>query len=165
MNDRTVDLVVGYDLREASQDALLVAVDLAERLGARLHIVHVVDLLDYPVDPDSSDWEDRGRMALDEEHERVEALMAGARVDWTYYPERGEPVRAITAIADRHDALMIVVGTRGAGFGASMQRLLGGGSVSHGLLREHSRPVLIVSQPPGGPGGPGAREAGWDEGP
>lgn len=113
MNDRTTDLVVGYDLRGASQDALLVAVDLAERLGARLHIVHVVDLLDYPVDPDSSDWEERGRIALDVEHERVEALMAGARVDWTYYPERGEPVRAITAIADRHDALMIVVGTRG----------------------------------------------------
>ena len=150
MNERTVDLVVGYDLREASQDALSVAVDLAERLGARLHVVHVVDLLDYPVDPDASDWEDRARTALGQEHERVEAVMAGAGVEWTYYPERGEPVRAIAAIADRHDALMIVVGTRGAGFGASLQRLLGGGSVSHGLLREHSRPVLIVSQPPVG---------------
>ncbi len=157
MTDGTADLVVGYDLREASQDALSVATDLAQRLGARLHIVHVVDLLDYPVDPDSSDWEERARVALDQEHERVDAFMAGVDVEWTYHPERGEPVRAIAAIADRVDALMIIVGTRGAGFGASFQRLLGGGSVSHGLLREHGRPVLIVSRPPDGHGGSGGQ--------
>ena len=148
MSDEGLDLVVGYDRRETSRYALSAAADLALRMGAHLHVVHVVDLLDYPLDPDASDWEERARAALGHERQRVDALMEGSGVEWTYHPERGEPVGALVAVADRFDALMIVVGTRGAGLGASMQRLLGGGSVSHGLIREPGRPVLIVSQPP-----------------
>ncbi len=145
MSDGSPSLVVGYDLREASQRALSMAADLAVKLGAHLHVVHVVDLLDYPIDPDSSDWEERARITLEQERRRVPVLLEGVGVEWTYHPERGEPIRALISVADRHDALMIVVGTRGAGLGASIQRLLGGGSVSRGLIREHGRPVLIVS--------------------
>ncbi len=53
------DIVVGVNRDPASQEALIVAADLARRLHAHLHVVHVVDLADYPIDPDASDWEQR----------------------------------------------------------------------------------------------------------
>jgi nucleotide-binding universal stress UspA family protein len=137
-------LVVGYDRKRASERALVAADYLATKLSARLHIVHVVDLLDYPVDPESSDWEMRAQRTLDEERVRVSALMENSTNEWEYHSESGEPVRALLALANRNDALMIVVGTRGEGFGGSLQRLLGGGSVSHGLIRNRDRPVLVV---------------------
>jgi nucleotide-binding universal stress UspA family protein len=152
MSDGPSHLVVGYDRRETSRYALSMATDLTRKVGGHLHVVHVVDLLDYPVDPDSSEWEEQAQVALGHERRRVDALMEGSGVEWTYHPERGQPVGALIAVADRFDALMIVVGTRGAGMGASMQRFLGGGSVSHGLIQEPGRPVLIVSRPPGGHG-------------
>ena len=64
-------LVVGYDRRPESQDALRVAAGLAERMDAELHVVHAVDLTDYPIDPDGFDWEQRARDALDEERAAV----------------------------------------------------------------------------------------------
>lgn len=140
-------LVFGYEPGDDSEHALSVAADLATRLDAHLHVVHVVELLDYPVDPDAADWEQAAQTTLQHERARIHELFIGWPGEWTYHTERGEPVHALTTIADAHDALMIVVGTRGHGLGASLQRLLNGGSVGHGLVRGHHRPVLIV--PPG----------------
>lgn len=137
-------LVLGYDRTPQSRHALGVATDLATRLGAHLHVVHTVDLRDYPIDPDSADWEEQGRATLADEVGGVQTALAGWLGQWTYHQERGDPVCVLLAIAATHDALMIVVGTHGAGMGAALQRLLGGAqSVSHGLMRHH-RPVLVV---------------------
>jgi nucleotide-binding universal stress UspA family protein len=137
-------LVLGYDRTEQSRYALSVATDLALRLDAHLHVVHIVDLRDYPIDPDSADWEQQGRDNLADEVEAARAELAGWSGQWTYHQKRGDPVRALLAVAAAHDALMIVVGTHGAGMGAALQHLMGGAtSVSHGLLRHH-RPVLVV---------------------
>ncbi len=65
---------------------------------------------------------------------------------WTYHAWHGDPVGLLAAVADEHDALFIVVGTRGAGFAAGLSRLLSG-STSHGLIRRRHHPVLIVPQP------------------
>ncbi|MDX6585475.1 MAG: hypothetical protein QOI10_4659, partial [Solirubrobacterales bacterium] len=53
----TTQLVVGYSEDPASGSALAVAADLAGRLFAHLHVAHVIDLDDYPIDPDSPSWE------------------------------------------------------------------------------------------------------------
>ena len=53
---------------------------------------------------------------------------------------RGPAVREIVAFADEHDADLIVVGSRG--HGALTTALLG--SVSLGVLRHTTRPVLVV---------------------
>jgi nucleotide-binding universal stress UspA family protein len=53
---------------------------------------------------------------------------------------RGDPVDEIVACADTIDADLIVIGSRG--HGAILNALLG--SVSHGVLHEARRPVLIV---------------------
>jgi nucleotide-binding universal stress UspA family protein len=52
-------LVVGFDRDAVSRAALTVAADLAGRLAARLVVVHVVDLDDYPIDPEAADWEEQ----------------------------------------------------------------------------------------------------------
>jgi nucleotide-binding universal stress UspA family protein len=144
-------LVVGYDRSEAGEQALSVASDLAGRLGARLHVVHVVDMNDYPIDPDRADWEQRGVADLQEEsHAAADALHAWPG-EWTYDLQRGDPVRALAEIGRRENALMIVVGTRGGGIGVALGHLLGAtSSVSHGLERA-GVPVLVVPAPPGSP--------------
>jgi nucleotide-binding universal stress UspA family protein len=148
-------LVVGYDLAPASQRALRVAADIARRLSAYLHVVHIVDLSDYPVDPDAADWEQRAQACLRREHDHVEAALLGHQGGWEYHAWRGDPVRLLAHVAEEHNALMIVVGTRGGGFGVGLARLLGG-STSHGLVRRTERPVLVV---PAGHGEP-RRSAG-----
>src|SRR3954463_15216092 len=72
-------LVLGFDRDEASHAALAVAVDLAARLAAEIVVVHIVDLDDYPIDPDSADWEERAGEALAEERHQVEEALAGHR--------------------------------------------------------------------------------------
>jgi nucleotide-binding universal stress UspA family protein len=137
-------LVLGYDQTPHSRYALSVATDLATRLDAHLHVVHIVDLRDYPIDPDSADWDEQGRATLADEAEAARAELAGWSGQWTYHQKRGDPSRALLAVAAAHDALMIIVGTHGAGIGAALQRLLSAApSVSRGLMRHH-RPVLVV---------------------
>ena len=152
MNGSRETLVVGYDRSEASHHALTVATDLASRLGARLHVVHVVDLNDYPVDPDSADWEQRGLAELEDEFQVANAALHDWSGEWTYDVQRGDPVHALADVAKREGALMIVVGTRGGGIGAALGHLLGGSwSVSHGLERA-GMPVLVVPAPSNGSG-------------
>lgn len=136
-------LVLGYRDDDAGRAALRVGADLAERLTATLHVVHVVDLADYPIDPDDPDWERRAREHLAQEQRQVEAAMAESRCTWSYHAARGDPVGLLRRVADAHDALLFVVGTRGEGVGEVVSRLLGVPSVSHGLIARSHRPVVV----------------------
>ncbi|MFL6160683.1 MAG: universal stress protein [Jatrophihabitantaceae bacterium] len=138
-------IVVGYADSEASRRALTVAAELAADLGARLAVVHVVDLRDYPADPDLPDWEGAGAARLAAERTEVEGILANWSGQWTYELVRGEPARAIADIAAREHARMIVVGSRGgSGFGAALDRVLSAArSVTHSLERADT-PVLVV---------------------
>lgn len=139
-------LVLGHGADPASAQALHVAADLAGRLHAYLHVVHAVSLDDYPIDPDAADWEQQARRALAEQHDQVRAALAGHPDGWSYHAARADPVRLLASVATQHDALMIIVGTRGEGFGPAIERLLGR-SVSHGVIHRQHRPVLVVPAP------------------
>jgi nucleotide-binding universal stress UspA family protein len=140
-------IVAGHGREPSSEPALAAAVDLASRLGAHLHVVHAVDLDDYPVDPDAADWEEQGERKLAAQRAHVEAVLSQAGIAWTYDTRRGDPADLLAVAADERDALLIVVGTHGEGMRAALDRLLNR-SVSHGLIRRQHRPVLVV---PGGP--------------
>lgn len=135
-------LVVGYRDDEAGRAALSVGADLAGRMAATMHVVHVVDLSDYPIDPDDPDWERRAQDHLGQEQRQVEASMAESPCTWTYHAAHGDPVALLRRVADAHDALLFVVGTRG-GVGEVVSRLLGSPSVSHGLIARSHRPVVV----------------------
>ncbi|SDY79138.1 Nucleotide-binding universal stress protein, UspA family [Modestobacter sp. DSM 44400] len=136
-------LVLGFDRDEASDAALAVAVDLADRLQAHLAVVHVVNLGDYPVDPDTPGWEDQARETLAEERGRVERALHGHRFGWSYEAWFGSPVDSLVRVAETRDAFMVVVGRHGHGVSEGLRRLIDG-SVSRRLIKTCGRPVLVV---------------------
>ena len=136
-------LVVGHGQDPSSDRALLAAVDLGRRLGGRLHVVHVIDLHDYPINVDAPDWEERGAGAVAAEQRHVEDLLADAPVPWRYEARHGDPAEVLCTVADEHDALLIVVGSRGEGLRRALGRLVDP-SISHAVIQRQHRPVLVV---------------------
>jgi nucleotide-binding universal stress UspA family protein len=105
----------------------------------------VVDLSDYPIDPDSPDWERQAQQTLAAEKDAVETALVDLPGSWSYHAAHGDPVALLREVADRYDALMFIVGTRGEGAGSVVSRLLGTRpSVSHGLIARSHRPVLVI---------------------
>jgi nucleotide-binding universal stress UspA family protein len=140
-------LLLGYDRTQASQAALLVAVDLAVRLhSAHLHVVHAVNLLDYPIDPDA-DWEEQGSATLKAERVHVGALLVNFHVPWTYHLRRHtDPIHVLNSLADDTDAFMVIIGGRGKGISAAVRRL-SQPAVAEGLMRSGHRALLVVPGP------------------
>lgn len=139
----SASIVVGFDRQAQSRTALSTAADLAERMGARLYVVHAVDLSDYPIDPDSEEWEEDARESLAEERAQVQIMLGDLATGWEYHAVRGDPVRALLSEAQRHDALMIVVGSHGEGWRRSLERIFSP-SVAHGIINRGATPVLVV---------------------
>lgn len=136
-------LVVGFDDQAASVAALRTAADLAHRLAADLHLVHCIDVRDYPIDPDTDAelWENHARKALEHLHAKAGATLAEHQVPWTYHAWNGHPVALLVTVADEQQALMIVVGTHRHRSLARMMRR----STSRGVVRSAHRPVLLVN--------------------
>ena len=132
-------IVLATDLTDTSALAVVRGVDLARRLGARLLIVHVLDL---------------GRLSGLGRHERIDqaraerepVLMELVRtiraqgVDAEFLLWTGSASDGITEAASSESAEFIVVGTRGR---RGAERLLLG-SVSDRLIRTSRVPVLVV---------------------
>jgi nucleotide-binding universal stress UspA family protein len=55
----------------------------------------------------------------------------------------GNPAHVLAALADTHDALMIIIGTARGGLMSAIDRVLGE-SVSAHLIRHTHRPVVLV---------------------
>jgi nucleotide-binding universal stress UspA family protein len=64
-------------------------------------------------------------------------------VPWTYEARHGDPAKVLCTAADEHDALLIVVGSRGEGLRRALGRLMDP-SISHGVIQRQHRPVLVV---------------------
>jgi nucleotide-binding universal stress UspA family protein len=144
--DFLTTIVLGHDRQMQSQDALDVAIDLAERLRAHLHVVHAIDLDDAPIEPELLDWEEQTRQMLARERAAVAASLSAHSAGWSYHVGHGDPAQLLARVADAHDALMIIIGSRGEGLRASFGRLLTA-PVSHRLIQHAKQPVLVVSHP------------------
>jgi nucleotide-binding universal stress UspA family protein len=145
---RPPQLVVGYDQHPASHQAVLVAAALAQVLGATLLLVHVIDLADYPIDPEAANWETASADTLLAERRQAETLLAGTGIEWSYRIAQDDPAHALAEAAHEVDALFIVIGANGRGLA---QRLLHS-SVPQALLRMQHKPVLVVPAAPRQPG-------------
>lgn len=138
-------LLVGHDVQPASRAAVRFTADLAARLGAYLHVVHVVDLADTPIDADCAEWDDRARAALEALHDDARKLLEAFDIGWTYHACHGDPAELLARVAEEHGVLFVAVGATGRNL---TRRLMEGGSVSRRLLRRQTIPVLIVPGPP-----------------
>lgn len=137
-------LLVATDFSAASRDALTLARDLAGVLAARVHLVHVIP------DPARMPWSiDAGIAVFDverqwraqaEESLAAERVRAGLPDDTVLRVAVGDPAHEILAAAAAVRAGLVVMGTHGAG---RVARLLMG-SVADKVLRQTSRPVVVV---------------------
>jgi nucleotide-binding universal stress UspA family protein len=144
--EAATQLLVGHDEQPASRAAVRFTADLAVRLGADLHVVHVVDLSDTPIDADAADWEDAAGRALIALQEDARELLKGFDIGWTYHACHGDPAELLARVADEHRALFIAVGSTSRGL---VRRFMEGGSVSRRLMRRHALPVPAPSDPAG----------------
>jgi nucleotide-binding universal stress UspA family protein len=131
-------VLAAYDGSEHSLAGTRHAATLATQMGRELVILHVATDGDEPGPPETQDQRELlalGRRALAAAEARgVELCVERARAE-------GGTVEAITRAAHRHDAALIVAGTRGRG--PLSAALLG--SVSAGLVRSAERAVVLAS--------------------
>lgn len=139
-------IVVGLDGSEGSDRALRWCADIAGRLGFEVVAVHVVPI------PVVAWVVPMGAMSMAETtHESHDKLLAMARDEWCaplndagvkfdVLLVEGNAAFMLMDVADREDAGMIVVGSRGRG--GFRELLLG--STSHQLAHHAKRPVVIV---------------------
>jgi len=141
-------IVCATDGLEHSDRALRRAGEIAQDSRAELHVVHVAD------PPAGPRLLNDGFLAMvhRERRERIRTQIAelsdgehGVSVVPHFLPDgRGSVAAQIADIADRVDADLIVVGSRG-------RRAIGGalaGSVSQRLPHETRRPVLVLAAGP-----------------
>ena len=120
---------------DGSKDAELAAstaIELANKTGSELHVVHIMDLVSSVV-LDEAD----ARELLDALVKRLED--AGS-VSAQAHLSEGVPAAEIVALGEDIDAGLIVVGSRGLG---GVRRALMG-SVSEAVTRHAHCPVLVV---------------------
>jgi nucleotide-binding universal stress UspA family protein len=141
-------IVVGVDGSEHSGFALAWAIRMARGMHSEVVAVYAIDLPVWYASaggalPPQFDPEWRTAMQTEFEAHWCKPLKdAGVR----YYTrmEDGRTASVINQVADEMNADVIVVGRRGRGGVAELVL----GSVSHELVLQSKRPVLVISSPP-----------------
>jgi nucleotide-binding universal stress UspA family protein len=133
-------IVLGLDGSEHSKRAIPVAENLARQDGSRMVIAHVDERIAAKGDMPSLHADETEIQAeIDREAERITSAGVETSVE-TSVVVLGGPAHAIVEIADKVDAGLIVVGSRGH---SAITGLLVG-SVADRLLHIAGRPVLVV---------------------
>ncbi len=139
-------ILVPVDGSPTSNRALQEAIQLAQRLGARLELVHIYEDIVYLVDEDYVNYEELqktvyscGEKILAEAAAVVRA--SDIEVETKLIQASNERItNLLVAEAERWQAELIIIGTHGhSGF----SRLLLG-SVAEGVVRAASIPVLLI---------------------
>jgi nucleotide-binding universal stress UspA family protein len=136
-------LVVTTDFSANSVVAVRPAIAIAERFGARVVLIHV---LEAPSTDPAHPAKDPLRGLAEMAHEQLEEFgqrEIGGRVPWTPEVATGPAPQAITDAARRHGADLIVVATHGRT--GVLHLLLG--SVAERVVRTATCPVLTVRVP------------------
>ncbi|MGX7698015.1 universal stress protein [Gordonia polyisoprenivorans] len=136
-------LVVGWNRHPDSVAAVRFAVMLARRLDAHIHIVHIVDLDDEPLDPDAPDWDRRFAATVDEDALAARALLDTLATSWTYHSGHGSAADLLARVADEYSALLVAIGSPRGGLMSALDSLLGQ-SVAHRMIGQRKVPLLLV---------------------
>ena len=145
-------VLAALDLARTTPDVLREARLWARRLSAELILIHVAepdpDFIGYGAGPESV------RLAVAHKftraHQRLEALSVELRkegLDATALLLQGATAETILREADRLSADVVLMGTRARG----AVRELFVGSVSKEVLRQSTRPVLLIPPRDAGP--------------
>jgi len=131
--------LVGYDGSETGRAALGYAAQRVGR-GGRIVVAHIVAPPTAFIDTQYHDESlRRARERGEESMREVEDMLGGVPAELQV--AEGPPARTLVELAHETGADEIVVGSRGFGPGRAML-----GSVSHALLHETDRPVVILTR-------------------
>ncbi|MFC7156320.1 universal stress protein [Halomarina halobia] len=143
-------ILVPTDGSDVAETAVDHALDLAERYGATVDALYVVDIdaMEVSLGTEQIDRLRAGRFhEMDEVRERAEAATgyvaaAGAErgVEVVEHVRAGVPHRVIADYVEDHDVDLVVMGSHGR---SGVRRALLG-SVTERVLRSTKRPVLVV---------------------
>ncbi len=134
-------ILLPTDGGETTDRALAHAMDLADRYGADLHVLYVVDATVFPNDVESgalvSEFEETGKRIVD----RVASEAREAGIDPAATAVvRGTPHRTILEYVGDHGIDLVVMGTHGR---TGLDRYLLG-SVTEKVVRLSDVPILTV---------------------
>ena len=138
-------LLAAVDLSKASGYVIEAVHRVALATNAEVYVLHTIIPLPGIAGPEFNPVTEHQELAgkyLDEQDQLTELVtqLVDADVNATALMAQGDPVKTILKEAERLDAELIVVGSHGHGmvFDALM------GSVSAGILRKSTIPVLVV---------------------
>ncbi len=140
-----MNILVAIDLSSASQKILNKAKTLALALSAKVCLLHVVeDDSGFPDDElDSLETSDQGQQEFPQEHKALQKELDGLRqsgIDTKGLLSQGSIVDVILQKSKQLGIDIIIVGTHGHG---GVHHMIFG-SVSEGVLRNTSCPVLVI---------------------
>jgi nucleotide-binding universal stress UspA family protein len=146
-------ILVGTDFSQSSAGALRVALDMARKFDARLHVLHVfeehIPLIGADYFPlaasEAALVQDKRELALDATQKQWLLKMLGrmpVEEKDTVLLRRGRPVDEIIGAAAELDADLVVLGTHGR---TGLRRLLLG-SIAERVGRDCPCPVLTVRE-------------------
>ena len=135
-------ILIATDGSSSAREAVDVGLELAKEQGADVTFVHVAPAEEIRGGRGGAHVLTHREDVDDSETALTEAAAAADAAGVSYELERfsGETVETIVALADSKSADLIVLGSRGRSTVASAVL----GSVSQGVLRHATRPVLVV---------------------
>lgn len=139
MNSLFKTILLATDGSADADMAVRATVDLSQKTGAELHVVHAWHTVPSPHFGSwiSGAFEQRAREVVDEQVEKIKA--AGGEVSKDYL-KKEPPAQAVLGLAAELNADLIVMGSRGLG---PVKRLVLG-SVSEEVVNRARRPVLLL---------------------
>lgn len=147
MSQQITSILVPTDGSEGALVGARRGIDLASTIGARLHVLAVLDTREtepLPWPSSSDDRSEREQVLSDQAERAVDevATLARSHLDQPVSTtvEAGVPHRSITEYADQHAIDLVVMGTRGR---TGLERVLLG-SVAEKTLRTSDVPVVMV---------------------
>lgn len=133
-------LLVGTDFDNGSDRAFARACEIAQGLGERVHLLHVVEPVDEPgsSDPDTEEFYNR-LTAISQAKLQSEMAANKRPIKVTCSVEIGHRVEVLRKVADELDADLVVLGSQPLAIDGE-PRL----STAHRFALTSKRPVLLV---------------------
>jgi nucleotide-binding universal stress UspA family protein len=144
-------ILVATDFSPAAEAALDTALGLAEKLGAKVHVLHAYQLpiVEFPDSFVVPTAEVNAGIITSARRELEDCLARSARRTGSHVPlaavlEQADPREAVLNVAQSISADLVVMGTHGR---SGISRALIG-SVAEAVIRRASLPVVTVHAPP-----------------
>lgn len=133
-------LLVGTDFSEVSDRAFAKACEIAQSMGEKVHLLHVLEPVDDPDSPDP-DTQDFYRQLTESSQAKLQNEMAANKrpIEVSCGVEIGRRAEVLQRVAEELGADLLVLGSKP--LTEDSPRRLG---VSHKIALTSARPVLLV---------------------